>query len=102
MLSIRRALEHHPARIERPSKEIECAWVVGDLHTGEADLLESAVVIDGDRATVFNGSDADHRRVGGESGEQTKGEDEKSMSHCVFFVVRALGAAKTRSGGRGE
>jgi len=102
MLAARGALEHDPVRRERPSQQIECVLVVGDLHAGEADRFESAVAIDGDRAAVFDGSDANHRRVGSQSGEQTNGEDENSMSHCVFFVVRASVAAKTRSGGRAE
>jgi hypothetical protein len=73
------ALEHHPRAADRPAQHLARMELVRDGNAGELYARARAVVFNRDRASVVDGDNPDHGRVGG----QSKSKDEDDSFHSV-------------------
>jgi hypothetical protein len=74
-------LEHHPRAADRPAQHLARMELVRDGDAGKLHARARAVVFNRDRASVVDGDNPDHGRVGG----QSKSKDEDDSFHSVVL-----------------
>jgi hypothetical protein len=95
------ALEHHPRISDRPAQHLARVQFIGDRHARELHARARSVIVNGDRASVVDGDNTHHRRIGG----QSESQDEDDSFHGVVWVAeegrraRGVWSAKDKRAG---